>query len=317
MNFRFASRPARLCFGLIAAALFICAAACTSESASSSTTSASPTASPPATPTPHPTPPPTGRSYSITAPTPVQRDGWTLRPLAAIAPNANAYAKDYRGSSLGIAVAVPSEHTIYTLNGDEPFEVLSVAKVPIMLTFLEGAARTDHAITDDEYDLLERMITQSDNSAADAIWTLAGGAKAVDAMLTAAGIDGPKIDRDSWGESLFTPEQTAALLAALIDGETFHPETRDIALDLMESVVSWQAWGVGSGVPDDATYGVKNGWYLEKEGWVLNSTGFVIPDDDPTYTVAIFSMGMKDFLTGTSEVEAIARRIHSDVYLGR
>jgi beta-lactamase class A len=304
-------KQTRLWIALAGAALCVCSAACASEAATSSTTGATAEASP----TVRPTPPPTGRSYAIQVPTPVKRDGWTVRPLALLSPWAADYAEGYRGCCLGIAVAFPSTGIIYTLNGDEEYEALSVAKVPIMLAFLERAARTEREISDDEYDLLERMITQSDNNAADIIWNASGGAKGVEASLNDAGIFNLDFDRDNWGETVVTAEQIATLLTTLIDGETFHENTQRIAMELMENVVSWQDWGVMTIVPEGAETGAKNGWYLEPEGWAIHSAGYIFPEDGVPYTVAIFSLGMADYWTGISEVESIARLIHSDIYL--
>jgi hypothetical protein len=262
--------------------------------------------------TPHPTPPPTGVTYVIEVPTPLVRDGWTVRPLGLIAPNAAFLAEQFEGR-IGIALTVPARGVVYTVNGDEPFEALSVTKVPIMLAFLEQAAASGRSLSSTDLALLESMITESDNLAADVLWIRAGGSKGVHGALSAAGFPNFQLDPAVWGESALTAEHTATLLAALVDGASFYPETRRIALDLMTRVVPWQAWGAGTSLPGGTPFGVKNGWYLEDEGWALHTTGFVLPEDGEPYTLAIYSVGGRSYYPARTAIETIAAALHADV----
>jgi beta-lactamase class A len=240
------------------------------------------------------------------------REGWTFRPLSLIAPNAAYLAEQFEGR-IGIAVAVPAQGVVYTLNGDEPFEALSVAKVPIMIAFLEQAASSRRPLSDADLALLETMITQSDNLAADVLWIRAGGSKGVHAALSAAGFPNFRLDSGAWGESSLTAEHTATLLAALVDGSAFHPDTRRIAVDLMSRVVAWQAWGAGTGLPGGTAFGVKNGWYLEDGGWALHTTGFVLPEPGTPYTIAIYNVGGRSYYPARAVIEALSSALHADV----
>lgn len=288
--------------------LCLLAAACGGESATSSTISAEPTPSP----TIAPTPAPTGITYVIEAPTPLTRDGWTVRPLGLITPSAAGLAESFAGQ-VGVAVAVPSRGIVYTLNGDLRFEALNVAKVPIMLAILEQAAASGRPLSGLDLALLEGMITESDNLAADTLWIRAGGSKGIHATLAAAGFADFRLDDDAWGESRLDAEHTATLLAALVDGTGLHAETRRIALDLMARVVPWQAWGASSGLPGGTTYGAKNGWYLEDEGWALHTSGFVLPQNGEPYTLAIYSLGGRSYFPARAEIETLAAALHAEV----
>jgi beta-lactamase class A len=102
-------------------------------------------------------------------------------------------------------------------HGDETFPMASVAKLPMAITFLReldsghfrldsaveltsadhqpGGSRLFHRITRSVgsvsiHDLLEAMITESDNTACDKILRLAGGPRAADSAMTALGFPG-------------------------------------------------------------------------------------------------------------------------------
>lgn len=113
--------------------------------------------------------------------------------------------------------------------GDRPFFLASVYKLPIAVALLRRVEAGSLALSDsvrlDPWDyrigrstlapnrpsgagtytvagLLEAMVSDSDNTASDAILALAGGPRAVTDTLAALGLDGIRIDR-SEGETLF------------------------------------------------------------------------------------------------------------------
>src|SRR3972149_1267974 len=105
----------------------------------------------------------------------------SLLPSAGASPAAGggpldaraAGAADYLGGlqlPVGVAVVVHDRGAVYVGNGDQPFPMASVAKVPIMLTSMDKAIRENRSLTDDELRLMEEMITLSDHDAAVALW---------------------------------------------------------------------------------------------------------------------------------------------------
>ncbi len=205
---------------------------------------------------------------------------------------------------------VPSQGVVYEINGDAQFEVASVAKLPIMLTLLDQTISEGRQLTDDEQYELTQMITLSDNDAADWLWNDVGGAEPVTEFLQTAGIGDAVIDPNLWGSSTLSPIDAAALTADLVGGTILDEPNRALAMELLSSVDSSQAWGAVAAAPAGET-GVKNGWYPEDDGWVLNSTGFVRDAGSGLgYTFAIFTYGQADYYDGIQTIEKIGQEIY-------
>lgn len=131
---------------------------------------------------------------------------------------------------VGVAVLDTTRNTHFALNGDKPFPMQSVCKLPISIAILRLADagkisvndkvrihRADvesiHSPIKDDIkgeqsdfsvrDLIRRAICHSDNTACDTLIRCAGGVDAVTAILTDAGIKGIRIDRP---ERVLQPE---------------------------------------------------------------------------------------------------------------
>ncbi len=268
------------------------------------------TAPPPAGPTPAPRLPPTP-----VAPEPAERgaphiDGLYERPLSDLAPDAAAFLTQ-RGGNMGIAVLLP-DRGIYTQLGDRKFPMASIIKVVVLTATLDRAAAQGRGLTTYERDLIEPMITWSDNDSADELWNVLGGGPELKAFLERIGVDG--IDPDPigyWGDSQASPKAAAYMLAKLAWGDILTPELRRYALDLMTKVSDGQRWGVISPAPErlppGARVGVKNGWYPDDDGWEVNSAGFMIAADGRNgYTIAVLSDRQESFDETVDIIESVA-----------
>lgn len=125
------------------------------------------------------------------------------------------------GGRVGIAVRHLETGIELSLRGDERFPMASVYKIPIALTLLEQVA-CDAVSLDDSVpigaadlrtgsgyiyrhhrrikaltvrELLEYMLTESDNTASDLLMRLCGGPEVVDARLQSLGVTGVRVDR--------------------------------------------------------------------------------------------------------------------------
>jgi len=125
---------------------------------------------------------------------------------------------------VGFAATIPGADTVISLNSDEPFPMASTFKVAIAVAILtrvdKGELYLDHLvdITPDMYvmgdnvlaqnfvhpglklsvaNLIEVMITESDNTATDILIKLAGGPAAVSKTLGDIGINAQRIDRNT------------------------------------------------------------------------------------------------------------------------
>lgn len=235
--------------------------------------------------------------------------------LDELVPQASAYL-DTRAGDIGIAVIVPDEGVVYSYNGDALFDMASIAKVPIMLSVLDQADQDAISLTPAEEQLLQAMITYSDNDAADALWWDVGGAPAVGAYLDSIGVKGIQPDPDGyWGESLASPKAMAQLLSELIQGEALDASGRALAVDLMGEVTPTQRWGVMADIDGETspgwTVGLKNGWYPADDGWWVNSVGFVVPDGGQPYVIAIMTDEQPSLDYGIDTIETVAHLMHA------
>ncbi len=242
-------------------------------------------------------------------------DGLYEHPLSDLAQDAAAFLSQ-RGGNMGIAVLLP-DRGIYTQFGDSKFPMASMIKVVILAATLDRAAAQGRDVTLYERDLIEPMITWSDNDSADELWNGLGGGPGLKAYLERIGVDG--IDPDPvgyWGDSQASPKAAAYMLAKLAWGDILTPELRAYALDLMTKVSDGQRWGVISPAPErlpaGARVGVKNGWYPDEDGWEVNSAGFMIAADGRNgYTIAVLSDRQESFDETVDAIQRLADMVYN------
>lgn len=142
---------------------------------------------------------------------------------AALQAHLAALAERARPGTLGVAVFDLNTGASWRVNADRAYPMMSVFKAPLGAAVLErvdrGALSLEHSITLTSADLrpgpgpirgelqsgrtefsvrrlLDAAVSESDNTAADALIKLIGGPAAVTAFLRAHGIEGIRVDRD-------------------------------------------------------------------------------------------------------------------------
>ncbi|HEX5724571.1 MAG TPA: class A beta-lactamase [Longimicrobiaceae bacterium] len=161
------------------------------------------------------------RGDTASAPPPAPRDTSLLRlerDLAAIA------AEVGEGSLVGIAAIHLESGERVAVSGDEPFTMMSVYKFPVALAILRkverGALGLDQpipvgpldlrpgysplaerdlgagGITVPVRELVRLAVAESDNTAGDLLFRLAGGGDSITAGLRRLGIEGVRVDRE-------------------------------------------------------------------------------------------------------------------------
>lgn len=159
------------------------------------------------------------------------------------------------GGELGVAARLLERGPTLAVNGDERFPMASTFKVAVAATVL--AAVDEHRLTLDRmitvdpasyvdsdiiasrlvhpgvslsvWNLLELMLTESDNTATDNMVATAGGPAAVTAWLRSHGIAGQRVDRDTAGLLRdFFHLPAGPFQAALAAGLKAHPEIGDL-----------------------------------------------------------------------------------------
>ena len=239
--------------------------------------------------------------------------------MAELSRDAAAYLATRAGPA-GLAVVLPDQHAVYASNGGQPFYMASIAKVVILAAVLDAARNEARELTGDELELLDYMITISDNDSATDLWFRVGRAEGIRAFLDQHGIEGIYPDPDDyWGASLASPKTLALFLSELVWGDILDHEDRDYAIRLMSEVVQEQSWGIKSAVSEDtleaSIIGMKDGWYPEEDGWWANSTGFIIPSGNkPAYAIAIMTNQQDTFEYAQETIETVALLIHNALY---
>jgi len=152
----------------------------------------------------------------------------------------------------------------------------SMAKIDILAVLLWESQIAHHGLTAKEQNQAAKMIDESDNKAAESLWVNIGQLFPFtkfndDIHFTQTA---PNWD---WGLLETTPRDQLQLLKAIVlPNHYLDPASQSYEQGLMESVEGYERFGIPTGVPTNATVGVKNGWYPEKKtGWQVNSAGYV------------------------------------------
>ena len=186
------------------------------------------------------------------------------------------------------------------LNATTHFDSASVVKVTILGTLLREAETQHRQLTSSEVRLARLMITQSDNSAASALWAHVGRGR-LRYFLGRAGMKQTQLGPGGyWGLTQITAHDELLLMNLLMYPNTvLDAASRAYALNLMAQVIPSQRWGVPAGAPTDLTVHVKNGWLpLATHGWRIHSIGcftghqrgysiVVLTEDNPTMAYGI------------------------------
>jgi hypothetical protein len=122
------------------------------------------------------------------------------------------------------------------------------------------------------------MITESDNSAATALWNHVGMTD-LQHFLNRAKMTQTALNTwGAWGLTQITPHDETLLLRLLMSPDSILTRTsRNYQLYLMNHVISSQRWGVRAGSPTYFSWHIRNGWSPlpdpNTSPWVVNSIG--------------------------------------------
>ncbi|MFL4903075.1 serine hydrolase [Streptomyces sp. MMS24-I2-30] len=194
--------------------------------------------------------------------------------------------------------------------GDAAFDTASIVKVDILATLLLQAQDAGRRLTTTEQAYASKMIENSDNDAASALWQSIGGKDGLDAANKRFGPTGTTGgDGPLWGLTQTTAADQLALLQQVFgDASQLSEASRDYVRELMETVETDQRWGVSAVAGGSATTALKNGWLARSTTglWDVNSIGRVTVDGT-AYLVAVLSKGTVSQARGIDLVEAAAR----------
>jgi hypothetical protein len=235
-------------------------------------------------------------------------------PLAA----ARSYLSGRSGTVMAAVYDLRTGHEWTVGQGNAQAEA-SIVKVDILETLL--AQRPPGGLTGNDSALARKMIEDSDNDAATALWGLVGGSKGVATYNTQAGLAGttpsaclqcPGFPWPGWGLTTTTPHDQITLLRQLFtSGGQLTSADRQYALSLLENVTPAQRWGVSGGVPTGVTVALKNGWLpldAASSDWQINSVGWV-SGQGRDYLMAVLSTGNPSEQYGISTLNALGSMV--------
>ncbi len=170
-------------------------------------------------------------------------------------------------------------------------DTASIMKVDILATLLAQGQADGRGLPPADDPVATDMIEQSDNDDAQDLWDSEGGARAVGAFDTAAGLT--QTDPDAagyWGVSTTTAaDQVQLVRTVAYPNAILTPASQAYELNLMEHVDPGQTWGISAGVAAGSTVALKNGWLpLDSGGWQVNSIGYV-DGDGRNYVIAVLT----------------------------
>ncbi|MFJ9517109.1 serine hydrolase [Kitasatospora sp. NPDC101801] len=192
--------------------------------------------------------------------------------------------------------------------GTGSFVTASIVKADILAALLWQRQQAGRELTAGEQATAALMIEQSDNDAADTLYTAVGEATGLDAANQVFGLTATTAGPDGhWGLTETTATDQLRLLQVVFGtGSPLSADRRAYLQGLMGQVATDQDWGV-SAADQDGAYTLKNGWLARTATglWVVNSIGRVT-HDGRELLVAVLSEGSADQQSGIDTVESLA-----------
>lgn len=193
--------------------------------------------------------------------------------------------------------------------GDGAFDTASIVKVDILAVLLLRAQDEGRRLTAAEKAYATKMIENSDNASASALWDVIGRADGLDAANKRFGLTGTEGgDGALWGLTRTTAADQLTLLGQVFGEDSkLTAASRSYLRGLMGRIEADQQWGV-SAAADGTAWALKNGWLPRSTTglWDVNSIGRVTAGGR-TFLVAVLSDGNSTQAKGISLVEAAAR----------
>ena len=217
---------------------------------------------------------------------------------------------------LGVAVEDVRSGGSYGFNADYASQNASMVKVMITLMAQRRARSDGGTLSTENVELATRMITRSDNDAAEVLWAYGGGPDAYQRLADELGMSHTRREtgRDDWSWTWTTPSDQVLLLKRLTEGgtEAFTDSEGAFVYDLMGRVQDDQAWGVGAPRSGSVQVHLKNGWvqFKSTDGlWAVNSMG-TVAGDGRDYRLAVMTR-FPEFAVGRETTSEIGRQVFS------
>lgn len=232
----------------------------------------------------------------------------------------NAWATVARTRAGDIDIAVYNNATGQTsrfTNAAGTINTASIVKLSVAEEILYQAEVSGIALTSAQLSNVQIMIENSDNTAASTLWSQLGGAPVMNHFFSSVGASSTvAADGGYWGLTQTTSTDQLALLNLIAyPGKTLNTQSSTLLTHLMDNTEADQSWGIGYGIGQQATYGLKDGWlddadtgdaYDETTSWTVNSVGHVT-DTGVDYTIAVLTDGQTTEDYGIQTIEQLSK----------
>ncbi|MFE1764998.1 hypothetical protein ACFW81_12375 [Streptomyces angustmyceticus] len=232
--------------------------------------------------------------------------------------------------------------TSCTLGASRQYDSASAVKAVILGALLYQKGGT---LTAGEDALARKMITESDNDSATALWKELSDLRdpekpdpvGIQEFLDKARMGNTVLDKEgSWGLTQVTAGDLARLLRLFSgsDDSVLGSGARTYALDLMQHVRPAQRWGATAGAPLDSLVHVKNGWLqrsrnsdvdaFDRGDWKVNSLAVLTGNAYDSGLVVLTENNRvpegrpaeEGWNYGIDTIEAVSHAVYRDVYPG-
>lgn len=216
------------------------------------------------------------------------------------------------GTQVEASVAIERGEMHLDYNPDQTHITASIVKAEILAMVQEYWGAVD-AIPADQRELLELMITESDNDATTELYNYLGGVDALVAAHERYQLQNTTPDAQGrWGVGWSSaPDQLIITdLNLYTDAGFLDDEQVALGRELMGAVIEEQSWGVSAAAKEGETVWIKNGWDVESQLgglWVVNSIGVLGGDGDDPVKLVVLTSGAVDDVEGIPIVEEIAK----------
>jgi beta-lactamase class A len=264
-------------------------------------------------------------------------------PASATIVHAAQEAERSAGALVGVSVLHIESGRRASSRGGERFQMASVFKVPVAIAVLgaveKGTLRLEQKVEIRKSDrqkvgplydewkpgmrvtvarMVDVMLVDSDNTAADKLIALLGGPSAVEKALASRGVTGVQISLDEKGmgkamrkdpaafergtQNGATPDSIAALLGRLYRGEFLSRASTDRILDAMQRCATGDQ-RLRAGVPKGTEVFDKTGTV----GSCANDAGIITLPDGTHLVLAVFTRGGTEAARREVAIASVAR----------
>lgn len=233
--------------------------------------------------------------------------------------------------TVDVAVMSLASGSVVVLGADTPAHGWSTTKIPVLVALLR--ARGTAGLSPAEQHWAQLAVTESDNQSILNLFgdleTLKGGlggaSHYVQALLRQSG-DGrtvvatappPPGAVTTFGQTEWTPGDSASFFRALADGCLLPPPQTNYVLGLMQHIIPSQSLGLGAvdfGVP----VAFKDGWGPEGAGYLVRQSGIIDPGSNRGVAVSVIVRpppGDNSFGVGTQILTETAHWLQRDIRL--